>query len=486
MADEFDAQTSNFLAWFKNLPGATFSDSIEIADLRSRGAGRGIVATRDIPADTTLFTIPRGSIISTETSEVARRLPQVFDLSAVLEDEGEDAGAGLDSWACLILVLFHEHLRGGASPWKPYLDVALPPTRAFDTPMFWSGAELAELQSGPAAGKIGRAEAEDMFRNKIIPVAREHEREDASLFPGVGAMTEEELVELAHRVGSSIMAYAFDLEPEGGEGDEGEEQEGWVEDREGRSLMGMVPMADMLNADAEFNAHINHGDDALTATTLRDIRAGEEVLNYYGPHPNSELLRRYGYVTGRHARYDVVEVPWALIEQAVAEQLGLPTDVVEKARGLLDEDEIEDTFVLERTTPDPGPDGTFPADAPPVAFTSPPPDLAEQLKAFLKAAKKVRPGSGVEDKRKRDEVAQSALVRCLGVLEGAYATTLEQDEALLAACAEEGNSSSSDRRKRMALVVRMGEKRLIREAREVLGAGESSEEGRAKRTKLDG
>lgn len=55
------------------------------------------------------------------------------------------------------------------------------------------------------------------------------------------------------------------------------------------------------------------------------------MLNYYGPHPNSELLRRYGYVTARHARYDVVEVPWALIEQAVAEQLGLPTDVVEKA-----------------------------------------------------------------------------------------------------------------------------------------------------------
>lgn len=160
-----------------------------------------------------------------------------------------------------------------------------------------------------------------------------------------------------------------------------------------------------------------------------------------------------------------------------------------KQRGLLDEDEIEDTFVLERTTPDPGPDGTFPADAPPAAFTVPPPDLAEQLKAFLKAAKKVRPGT-FDDKRKRDEVAQSALVRCLGVLEAAYATTLEQDEALLAACAEEGNnsssSSSSDRRKRMALVVRMGEKRLIREAREVLGAGESSEEGRAKRTKLDG
>ncbi len=44
------------------------------------------------------------------------------------------------------------------------------------------------------------------------------------------------------------MAYAFDLEAE----DEGEEEDGWVEDKEDKTL-GMVPMADMLNADAEYN-----------------------------------------------------------------------------------------------------------------------------------------------------------------------------------------------------------------------------------------
>ena len=44
------------------------------------------------------------------------------------------------------------------------------------------------------------------------------------------------------------MAYAFDIEAE----DESEEEDGWVEDKESRTL-GMVPMADILNADAEFN-----------------------------------------------------------------------------------------------------------------------------------------------------------------------------------------------------------------------------------------
>ncbi len=73
-------------------------------------------------------------------------------------------------------------------------------------------------------------------------------------------------------------------------------------------------------------AHVNHGDDELTVTALRPIKAGEEILNYYGPHPNSELLRRYGYVTERHSRYDVVEIPWEMVEAATVSQLQLPQE----------------------------------------------------------------------------------------------------------------------------------------------------------------
>lgn len=41
-AENFTARTAAFLQWFKALPGATFSDAIEIVDLRSRDAGHGI------------------------------------------------------------------------------------------------------------------------------------------------------------------------------------------------------------------------------------------------------------------------------------------------------------------------------------------------------------------------------------------------------------------------------------------------------------
>jgi N-lysine methyltransferase SETD6 len=39
---DFHATSEAFLSWFKSLPGATFSDSIQIVDFRDRNAGRGI------------------------------------------------------------------------------------------------------------------------------------------------------------------------------------------------------------------------------------------------------------------------------------------------------------------------------------------------------------------------------------------------------------------------------------------------------------
>lgn len=80
-------------------------------------------------------------------------------------------------------------------------------------------------------------------------------------------------------------------------------------------------------------AHINHGEESLTATALRPIKAGEEILNYYGPHPNSELLRRYGYVSEKHSRYDVVEIPWTVVERVLTSDLGISKAVLEKVVG---------------------------------------------------------------------------------------------------------------------------------------------------------
>ncbi|KAJ4249548.1 N-lysine methyltransferase setd6 [Fusarium falciforme] len=443
-SESFNAGSEKFLLWFKSLPGTSFSDAIKIVDLRDRNAGRGIIALQDIPAETTLFTIPRKGIINVETSELPKKLPDVFDLDKPIDDDDDDEAPRLDSWSSLILVMMYEYLQGEKSQWKPYFDV-LP--SSFDTPMFWSESELDQLQASHMRHKIGKADAENMFRKTLLPIIRNN----SSVFGGENR-SDDDLVEIAHRMGSTIMAYAFDLEND--EDEEEEETDGWVEDREGKSMMGMVPMADILNADAEFNAHVNHEEESLTVTSLRPIKAGEEILNYYGPHPNSELLRRYGYVTERHSRYDVVEIPWDVVESVMRLNFGISGQVLENLRhDLEEEEEFEDTFVLERETGEVNSDGTFSG---PARFESMPEDLQEQLKTFLKGVKKAQP-EAIPDKRKRDEIHHAVLAKTLQALASRYPTSTSEDQILL-----QGQDLSQ--RTRMAIEVRLGEKKLLQEA----------------------
>lgn len=408
-----------------------------------------------------LFTIPRSAIICTATSELPGKIPEVFDLDKDdidQSDSGDDTAdhtLSQDSWTLLILVMIYEHLRGSSSPWRPYLDV-LPAN--FDTPMFWAPMELSELQASALTGKVGRAEADLMIQSKVLSVIRAHEQ---IFFPGGSPrLNDAQLLELAHRMGSTIMAYAFDLEKDD-ENDEADEDEEWVEDKEGRTMLGMVPMADILNADAEFNAHINHGDDALTATALRPIKAGEEILNYYGPLPNGELLRRYGYVTLQHSRYDVVELPWELVMAELQSHVWTSLSAADwkKIRELVQEDdEFEESFVLERYSEDPEPTGQLSSKA---VFRGLPDELAEQFKACLKAATKVGNAElvaqALSDKEMRKGLYLQTIFAALRTREKQYPTSLEQDEQLL-----DGTSLAG--RQRMAVWVRRGEKQLLREA----------------------
>jgi N-lysine methyltransferase SETD6 len=444
-----------------------------------------------------LFTIPRQTILCTSTSALATKIPCLFqphdgqdggdhemnshaedaeaeaEAEALAEDEDKDDeedDRSQDSWTSLILVLLYEHLQGANSPWMPYLEV-LPTVDDFTTPMFWSADELAELQASPVADKIGKDEADKMMRTKILPVVRAH---PSVFFPqGTPELSDDELVQLAFRMGSVIMAYAFDLEkeddgeekPHGEDADEEEEEaDEWVEDHEGKTMLGMVPMADILNADATFNAHIEHGEHALTATSLRPIAAGEEILNYYGPLSNGELLRRYGYTTRAHRRWNLIDLAWAPVIAALRAELPLPGEQWDEALGALDEDELDEAFVVERGAEDPDSEGRV-AEA--EGRAGPPEELVEQLKAVMKAVKKVRPDA-VPDKVTRDRIIYSTIARALDERAGQYRTTLEQDLRQY----EDGGGGADQKvhRQRMALDVRIGEKVLLRQAAETVRA----------------
>lgn len=263
------------------------------------------MANSDIFADEELFAIPRNLVLQKTNSDIYSKVPEAF--------------ADLGPWDSLILVLVYEYLRHGSSPWFPYLQL-LPTT--FDTLMFWTPAELSELQGSAVVDKIGKQSVEENWNNTILPMMLNNE----ALFPLSAenpTSRQRQLLELAHMAGSVIMAYAFDMDADdtddsGEDAVEGADSD-LTEDDEENPAKGMVPFADMLNADAlRNNARLFHEGEFLIMKATKDIKAADEILNDYGPLPRSDLLRMYGYITDNYSAYDVVEISADLIENVAA------------------------------------------------------------------------------------------------------------------------------------------------------------------------
>lgn len=207
------------------------------------------VALQDLPADEELFVIPREILLLFENSALSH-VPGI-----------KDKARELGPWLTLILTMVYEYLQQDSSRWHQYFRVL--PT-ALDTLMFWSAEELAELQGSPVVARIGKTEADQAILTQLLPIVVAH----ADLFhvpPGIGSFDSPDgralLLRVAHHMGSLIMAYAFDVE-KAEDDDENENeagQDGYLTDDEEVSVeKAMVPLADMLNADADRNNVRSH------------------------------------------------------------------------------------------------------------------------------------------------------------------------------------------------------------------------------------
>ena len=371
------------------------------------------------------------------------------------------------AWLPLIVSIVYEYLRGAASPWHSYFNV-LPTT--FDSLMFWSKTELETLQASAVTSKIGRDQAEETWRATIIPLmlAWSH------YFPVVGQNDAEkttELIKLAHMAGSLIMAYAFDIDRGDGkkENDNVSEDE-FEEDDEDEPLKGMVPFADMLNADADLNnvgtlsrllhygiltcmpmqARLFQETDYLIMKSTRPIKAGEQIFNDYGPLPRSDLLRMYGYTTENYSRYDVVELSHDLFLEVVGKMHG-----AQKAAWRKREEQLEELGVLDDgyAIPRPAKDVSKLEDA-----------LPGQIHMLLRALCGEAAGSP-KDAITIKEVALLQAVLMKRLTE--YGTSLKADAAALQALSENETPATliavncKTHRYRMALQVRIGEKEIL-------------------------
>jgi len=126
------------------------------------------------------------------------------------------------------------------------------------------------------------------------------------------------------------MAYAFDIPQKTEESNEtpaGDDEDDLVSDDEEdeKTILSMIPLADMLNADGDRNnARLCCDNENLEMRTMKSISKGEEILNDYGELPRADLLRRYGYVTDNYAPYDVAELSTDSIVAMFKEPISLP------------------------------------------------------------------------------------------------------------------------------------------------------------------
>ncbi|EME43329.1 hypothetical protein DOTSEDRAFT_131367 [Dothistroma septosporum NZE10] len=409
---DFQERSRAFVNWLRD-NGASISAKITLDDLRQQNAGRGIVAVEDLDEDEELFSVPRSTMLTTETSRNGEAVLQEVD----------------DPWLSLIVVMALEYLDGSQSRWKPYFDV-LPVS--FDNLMFWSDRELRHLEGSTVVGKIGKEAADATFREQLIPVIERISKAKAA--------DNEELLRMCHRMGSTIMAYGFDLETSSDQAkNDGEE---WEEDSDAGETLpkGMVPLADMLNADADRNnAKLFYEDDKVVMKTIKPVKAGEELYNDFGSLPRADLLRRYGYLTDNYAQYDVVEIPADLIK----ERAGLRTqDVDERWQYAEEQGVLDDGYDVSRASSE---EGQFP----------------EELCVLLNLL--ALPRAEFEKVKNKDKIpkpdlttnAKKLLRTILVYRYAAYPGNVDQMHS---------DVSLNDRRRKMAIVVIQGEKQVLQEA----------------------
>ncbi|RJE22261.1 SET domain-containing protein [Aspergillus sclerotialis] len=460
--NSFHRQSDEFMAWLAHKPGVKISPKIQLADLRSTDAGRGVVSRCDIPEGEELFAIPRDLVLTPHNSK----------LNSLLSQELGELGP----WLSLILVMIYEFLQGDKSTWAPYFMV-LP--REFDTLMFWSDEELKELQGSAIIDRIGKQGAEESILEMIAPIVREN----PSLFPPVDGLSSYEgnggtktLLSLAHMMGSLIMAYAFDIEKPEDEDGEGDDESGYMTDEEEQLPKGMVPLADLLNADAHRNnvsfEHILSECSALPRGRLlgheaiKPIKEGDEIFNDYGEIPRSDLLRRYGYVTDSYAPYDVVELPL----DAICEAAGLESADIESQPALhfLEDFELlDDGYAIPRPSPEDSLSDILPDELllllKTLAFSP------EQLKQQKSKNKPPKPSLG--------QAEAAILSKAVQLKQSQYATTISQDQEHLAKLGQLVASERSSRRRKMATQVRIGEKEVLHKLSSMLDGFMTNGEG---------
>ncbi|PWN49685.1 SET domain-containing protein [Violaceomyces palustris] len=297
--------------------------------------------------------------------------------------------------------------------------------------------------------------------------------------------------------------------------DDDEEDDDEEEEEETENVMdiSMTPMADLLNAKFESdNARLFYKTNTLEMRTTKAIKAGEQIFNTYADPPNSDLVRRYGHVDEPNGS-DVVELPAELIIQATLKVLSPDStsssddkekELNKRLEWACEKVGLDEVFILnylfqpsERPPHRPQPERPSPKELKSAAKGGGVPEemitltrlLLLSQEDFQEVERKGRLPSPrieafhevqVEDKKKGTKTklklaVSQIMIDAIDLRLGQYPNGkgTEEDEKLLYGPGEERTSDASrplseNRNLRNAVVVRLGEKRVLHDQRRVL------------------
>mmetsp|Transcript_6996 Transcript_6996/g.21295 ORF Transcript_6996/g.21295 Transcript_6996/m.21295 type:complete len:523 (-) Transcript_6996:1564-3132(-) len=214
------------------------------------------------------------------------------------------------------IALERERRKGSKSPFAPYIAFLNSVNHAaFHQPIRWSDEDFKELRGTSIERYIGR----DTVDKRFETVMEQH-------LSTIGLkMPFDDWLKLT----SVVQAYGF-----AGETDS--------------RMVVMTPLADVLNASVTLNnarafcVELSSDDEDsssedivanLVIRATKDIEPGEEIFNTFGKLSNGELLRNYGFVEAPvfdmpENPYDEVEIPGDVVRSEVDRVLSTSSDVL--------------------------------------------------------------------------------------------------------------------------------------------------------------
>ncbi|KAJ8750317.1 hypothetical protein K2173_014232 [Erythroxylum novogranatense] len=245
-----------------------------------------VAASRDLEAGDVVFSVPNSLVVTLERvlgNETVAELLTTNKLSEL---------------ACLALHLMYEKKQGKKSFWYPYIR-ELDRQRgrghlAVESPLLWSEAELAFLTGSPTKGEvIERAEG----------IKREYDELDTVWF----------------MAGSLFQQYPYDIPTEAFPFEIFKQAfvaiQSCVVHLQKVSLarrFALVPLGPPLLAyRSNCKAMLSAVEGAVELVVDRPYKAGEPIVVWCGPQPNSKLLLNYGFVDEDNS-YDRISIEAAL------------------------------------------------------------------------------------------------------------------------------------------------------------------------------